>query len=439
MIDKIISLMPKRLTHHDHIVSGMVDDLRIEYFEVMKKSIIQYALSEGGPKVKIKKRDKESYKNKLVYHENRYQLYKSLYPINKCLSLVNDLWHSKFAATSFVNVDTLVQEESYDIRDFVAIIVRQIEESKQFLATNWYNALQELIMKKVKKHLFQTKVSRIKAKKFFRLLAITMENNLQDVCERSLIAYTDFICRMENLNQTFKLSIGLGDSETLMFTPSFIKIQEELLQINELILRTVDKFERIENYFVEDLQCTAKYLKPNISKEIVQRCKEKILFVLGENRVQPELRIQDFDLYLSLMNGEDAEKIEAFVNGAPAFEEYCERINYFKKLQYEIAQNISGVIITGNYEFHREGLIETLEELAKFLQNELISHLTGVQQREITSVAQAYENISKNILTVPRNTNELMHLRSYAEEMETVKIPQMEKRLKAVSFLKSYS
>lgn len=434
LVDKIIALMPKRLLKYAEIVNGICDDLRIEYFEVMKKSIIQYALSEGGPKVKIKKRDKESYKSKLVYRENRYALYKTHYPINKCLSLVNELWHSKFAATCFVNFDALIREESYDLSDFVAIINKQIDESKQFLITNWYSSLQELIMKKVKKHLFQVKVSRIKTKKFFRLLAITMENNLQEVCERSLLAYTDFICQMESLNQTFKLSIGLGEAETLVFTPTFIKIQEELLQINDLILKTVEKFERIENFFLEDLQTggTSKYLKPNISQDIITSCKDRLMFVLTENRVQPELRIQDFDRYLSLMNGEDAEKIEAFVNGSPAFEDYCERINYFKNLQYEIAQNICGVIITGIYEFHRVSLIETLEELARFLQNELISHMTTVQQKEITNVAQAYDNIAKNILTVPRNTNELMTLRSYAHEMETQKIPQMERRLKAV-------
>lgn len=123
MVDKIISLMPKRLVHHDTIISEIVDDLRIEYFEVMKRSIIQYALSEGGPKVKIKKRDKQSYKNKLVYHENRCQLFKALYPINKCLSLVNDLWHSKFAATNFVNLGALVQEETFAIADFVVNLI----------------------------------------------------------------------------------------------------------------------------------------------------------------------------------------------------------------------------------------------------------------------------------------------------------------------------
>lgn len=227
----------------------------------------------------------------------------------------------------------------------------------------------------------------------------------------------------------------LGENETLVFCPTFVKIQEDILRINDYIIRTVEKFERIENYFVEDLKCSAKYLKPNISADIINTCRSRILAVLEENRIEPELRLQDFDTYLSLMNGGDAEGIESFVSGMPKFEEYCTKINYFKTVEREIAQNICGVIIAGIYEFHREGLIETLEKLAKFLQNELITSVTNLQQKEITSVANEYENIAKNVLTVPKNTNELMALRNYAQKMELEKIPDMETKLKEVSCL----
>lgn len=225
----------------------------------------------------------------------------------------------------------------------------------------------------------------------------------------------------------------LGENETLVFAPSFMKIQEELLRINDLIVRTVDKFERIENLFVEDLMGpkTPSHLKPNISAAIIRESKCRIIALLEEQRIQPELRVQDFDEYLSLMNGRDAEEIEAFVSRAPHFDEYCDRINCFRTVERDIAQNVCGVIITGIYEYHREELIQTLEQLARFLQNELISHVTNVQQREITSVANEYENISRKVLTVPRNTNELMTLRNFAQEMEHDNIPEMERRLQA--------
>lgn len=113
-------MVPKRHGHYDHIINGIVDELRVEYFEVIKKSIIDYALHGDRPKVKIKKRDKESYKGKMVYKENRYKLFKCLYPMSKCLSLINELWHASFANTCFINVNALNKEnESYEISDFM--------------------------------------------------------------------------------------------------------------------------------------------------------------------------------------------------------------------------------------------------------------------------------------------------------------------------------
>lgn len=108
--------------------------------------------------------------------------------------------------------------------------MRQIEETKQFLVTNWYNAIQDLIMKKVKKHLFQAKISKIKSKKFFRLLAITMENNLQDVCERSLVAYTDYICQMEVtiVLQWYKYNIDINLKSPLPESPSDLQVKHWL-------------------------------------------------------------------------------------------------------------------------------------------------------------------------------------------------------------------
>lgn len=114
--------MPKRLAHNDHITNGIIEDLKVEYFDVMKKALINFALSDGVSSVQIKKRDKESYKSKMVYQENRVKLFKSLYPINKCLSLINDLWHTNFASTNFIKVDALLAEGSYEIADFVVRI-----------------------------------------------------------------------------------------------------------------------------------------------------------------------------------------------------------------------------------------------------------------------------------------------------------------------------
>lgn len=102
-------------------------------------------------------------------------------------------------------------------------------------------------------------------------------------------------------------------------------------------------------------------------------------------------------------------------------------------MENEIAVECWGVVKMGLYEFHREGLIETLEGLARFMQNELISKMTADQQSDMSDLGDEYEGISKKALTIPVDTKELMSLKAYVIKTEDVTIPLMEERLRIVN------
>lgn len=163
---------------------------------------------------------------------------------------------------------------------------------------------------------------------------------------------------------------------------------------------------------------------------MIAQCKARICDVLEDQRIGPELRMQDFDQYMTLMNGTDMDEIERFMEKRPSFEEYCKYIQHYKQMEDNVAREIYGVISMGFYEFHREGLIDTLEGLAKFMQAELIAKMTADQQRAASQLAHEYEAIATKILTVPKDTVELMSLKAYAIQMEESTIPEMENRLK---------
>lgn len=140
--------------------------------------------------------------------------------------------------------------------------------------------------------------------------------------------------------------------------------------------------------------------------------------------------MQDFDNYVTLMNGSDIDEIERFMEKRPSFEEYCTYIQRYKQMENEVAREIYGVVSMGFYEFHRETLIDTLEGLAKFMQQELIAKMTADQQSGAHQLAIEYEAISTKITTIPKDTVELMTLKAYAIKMEETTIPEMEERLK---------
>lgn len=155
--------------------------------------------------------------------------------------------------------------------------------------------------------------------------------------------------------------------------------------------------------------------------------------MLEEQRIGPELRLQDFDNFMTLMNGRDSEKIIKFMKSKPPFEEYCLLIDHYKAVQTDIVQCVWGVVSMGLYEFHREGLIETLEVLARFMQTELVDRMVADQQTDMAQIQAEYEEMAKTALTVPIDTAALMASKAFVSKAEYITIPQMEDRLRVVS------
>lgn len=271
--------------------------------------------------------------------------------------------------------------------------------------------------------------------RFFDCVASQMTQCLQDIAVRSLKIFTQFM--KNRSNPRIRLHVLLEDEDRLVFSPTFVKIHTEILQIVESILAAVQHFPRIEttisNFQQFEFHARSEYLKPIIPADEIDKCKTQITDVLEEERIVPELMLQDFDDYTDLMNGVDADKINNFIISNPAFEEYCELINHYNDVEYEISVNIWGVISMGFYEFHREALIDTLEGLAKFMQTELLMKMVADQQADMAKLQSEYEEISKQALTTPRNTAELMNSKAYAEKTQAEIIPEMKKRLKLVN------
>lgn len=232
-----------------------------------------------------------------------------------------------------------------------------------------------------------------------------------------------------------RLHVLLETEYRLEFHPTFVKIHTEIMHIIDSVLGAVQNFERIETAMknTADVHARCRYLKPIIPADTVEKCRQQIMDVLEEERIVPELMVQDFDDYMDLMNGADADKIYNFMNTNPSFDEYCGLINHYKDVEYDISVNIAGVISMGFYEFHRTLLIETLDALAKFIQNELLTKMVANQQADMAKLQSEYEEISRQALTVPKNTAELMNSKVYALETQAKIIPQMENRLKVVS------
>lgn len=270
--------------------------------------------------------------------------------------------------------------------------------------------------------------------RFFDCVASQMTQCLQDIAVRSLRIFTEFM--KNRSNPRIRLHVLLEDADRLVFSPNFVKIHTEILHIVECVLLAVQNFVRIETTIesVSVVHSRNTRLQPIIAADVIDKCRTQITDILDEERIVPELMLQDFDDYVDLMNGADADKIYNFINtNAASFDQYCDLINHYNDVEYEISVNIAGTISIGFYEFHRTALINTLEMLAKYMQTELLTKMVADQQADMAQLQNEYDDISKQALTIPKNTAELMNSIAYAAKTQAEYIPEMEKRLKLVS------
>lgn len=212
-------------------------------------------------------------------------------------------------------------------------------------------------------------------------------------------------------------------------------MQTEILRLIDIAVNAVKMFQRIECKVFVDVASSNLFLRPAIPPDIINACRGKIYDLLEDQRIGPELRLHDFDAYLSLMNGADADKIISFMKSKPPFSEYCKLIVHYKAVESSIATETCAVVSMGLYEFHRTALIETLEKLSRFMQTELLTRMVQDQQGEMAQLESEYEAISNRALAIPKDTAELMASKAFVATTDNKVIPEMEDRLRVVSIL----
>lgn len=440
LLNRVLKLIPRKLTRWSGVLETITEEMKEDYIMAVKKAVIDFVLGDALSK-NINKVEEAKYKQELKemslqwrhrFGENRCKIRRNLFAINPCLSQILELWHTTFKGVCYVDMESIIEKRcAYDLSEFTTVVNKQIEDAKSMLQDKWFGAIQTIISKMTKKKIIPDSTKPRLLKRFYNSVAALMTQHLQDMCIRSLTSYTSYVCDVGRSNQGFRLTILLEDEDTLTFTPAFARFREELVKMIDKIVSAGHSLPRIESRIFLD-SVNEDFLKPAIPNEIIEDCKQRIHEMLEEQRIGPELRMQDFDDYMDLMNGKSIDEIEAFIKRAPQFEEHCDLIEQYKSIEHEISRKCSGVVTIGFYEFHREGLVETLESLARFMQQQLVAKVTANEQKAMSILTVEYEDISAKLLSTPKDTKALMELKAYAVKTEEETIPEMEDRLREV-------
>uniref|UniRef100_A0A1B0F9M2 AAA+ ATPase domain-containing protein n=1 Tax=Glossina morsitans morsitans TaxID=37546 RepID=A0A1B0F9M2_GLOMM len=423
VLARITNQIPPYLNKWAVALQETIEEIKSDYVFAMKKAVVDFVLQNSlrtgtkNSKIEItteRKEAKAMYNRwRYRYDEHRCRLKTILFCIHRSVANILELWNSQYKDETLLDVKAIRSAE------------------KPYILYDFMGEIHSILLKASKRKMLPDVRRKKLIKCFYNCVAALMTQQLEDMCIRSITSFVNLICDYGKNFSGFVLSVMLEDEDMVRFSPNFEKFQSELLRLLDSLVLAVQNIIRIENKLYTDLRISTKtLLSPAVPESIITDNRNRICELLEEQRIGPELRLQDFDKYIDLMNGVDSQNVARFIESKPSFEKYCEMVSHFRQKEEKISRDIYGVIRMGLFDFHREKFISNLEELASYMRTQLLTQMIMDQQEEMLRLGKEYEAIAKKALTIPKDTAELMSLKSYIINAEENVVPDMEQRLR---------
>ncbi|XP_075991785.1 dynein heavy chain at 36C [Anticarsia gemmatalis] len=441
IILRVHNLISPKLKKWRDTLFTCTDEMREDFMMSMKKAIVDFVLKDPNTEESFEEEDtplQQELAKKDDAWRNRYavahkHLTKHLHSVNPCIAQVLQIWWKQFNDLRLISMkDIMLTNEAYELQDFCFVCKRHIEAAGNVLTHQWIPTVQAVFLQGSKKRLIPEPKQVSKMKHFYNCLACIMTYNLQTLCLKSMKEFTDYIMDVGGKNQGFIINLGFTN-DAIEFDPSFKQFKDQLNLLYDFLIDACRQAPRLETLLYQDFQTDDRTsLKPIIDHSLVDDYKKLIADLIAEQRIGPELRVQDFDDYVCLLNGESLSKVEGFINGDKTFEEYCVEAVKYVELAREIPSKLEGTIVIGMFQMQRGELINSLRSAASRLANTLLRRMTEDYQNTIKAIYDEYSSIANTLLTPPPDTAALMDLMAYVKKVEDVLVAEMEDKLRNV-------
>ncbi|XP_024941329.1 dynein heavy chain 7, axonemal [Cephus cinctus] len=468
VLKKILNLVPTKWKQKfKDTMTQVIQDAKDDYAISVKKSIVDFVLQD--PMNDIFEDDdkgpisKENYEIKhfppefgVQYRKTRVKLQRNLHLYHPCMRRTLDLWFSEFETMRLIDRKVLEStHQTYDLVVFEYNYLQMAEKSRDKLCNDWLPRIYNIFLTGYKKGLLPNDTNETKMRKFYNCLAIIMESHLQSLCLRSMEDYVDFLMDVGtrgSRNQKIYSNCGFNinvviRNKAVGFDPSFKAFIDTLLMLLNTLYESVSGYPRLEMklYDMDSSSANPPVLKPIVLPEILDAHTQNIIELIQEHRIGPELQVQDFDRYISLINDDDEILVKEFLAADPphTFEEYGAMIGKYHELARNISTAFHRTLFTGLYEVHRAHLMEHMASVANVHKESLLNQMIADYQHKSRAIGEEYQAIADQALSTPPNTAELMELTAFVQKAENELVYELENRLREVMkyilFLSDYT
>ncbi|XP_011702284.1 PREDICTED: dynein heavy chain 7, axonemal-like isoform X3 [Wasmannia auropunctata] len=431
----------------------LIRELKSAYVTSMKKSIVDFVLQEpfeealcATPLLFRGIAELLTLEHSVKYQKIKAKLErKSIILYHPCMRKTLDYWYREYGEVRQVDKRELTsQRQSYDLSKFDYKFLRILKDTSDDLLKRWLPKICNILLTASKKGNLPP-VNNPQYNRFFNCLAYVMEDQLRDLCLRSMEDYIDYLTDVGHTNCGFNVDVVVRNT-SIIFDPTFKAFANGLSILLNSLYDAVTTLPRAEVKlgWISPDSSSSELLKPMISPDLLEQHANVISNLIQRYKTDPEMQLREFDKYMSLINNEDVNYVRDFLKAQPPnpYKKYCELVDHYNQLSKNIPLEFYWTSFTDLFEVRRYHIIKHLASTAAHLKDELISKMVADYQQKVRAIGDVYQNIADRALSIPPNTSELMKLQAFIHKSETETVFELETRLtevmKYIIFLSDY-
>ncbi|CAG9863347.1 unnamed protein product [Phyllotreta striolata] len=420
ILKRVLALIPKKLLRYEATLGQSISDVKSDYILAMKKAIVDFVLQDPnfvnavgedltGERLELKEIGN---KYKASIAASTKKIFRNLHAINPCVAAIIDIWEKQYINLRLLNINELkAHDGAFDLNEFKYVTQKQISDCKEQLMSKYYYAVTDIFLQGNKKGQLPDPAKKKKMDAFYNAVATTMTSHLRTLCLNSLADYMSYILDIKYANKGFQIRLQQRGS-VLTFEPAFKNFRDVLVALIDMMILAV--------------------MDPIIDNDIVNEYKEQIKEMLEDQRIGPELRVQDFDEFLPLINGVYEAYINGFLENEQTLETMNEEITKFEQITNRIPFSTEYVVRLGVYDMNRVELLRSLEIAAQEFVDKLVDKCVKDLALMSKNLIEEYQAIAEKATSTPKNTMHLVSLQAFVNDTETIKLGEMEDKLKDV-------
>ncbi|KAK2587842.1 hypothetical protein KPH14_003939 [Odynerus spinipes] len=433
--NKILHLVPFKLRERfADYTNKLLAEIEEDFSRNIKRAMLEFALLDPyGENLHYKHESPVDGAEAQYVKRYRYVLENILHLINPCMKMTLEQWIADYETFRLIDFEAIAsRNESWELLDFQNLILRQIGNARRRLRKSWYGGIQDIYLVNNRKNLVPSPLQRKRFKRFFDCTAALMESQLLEVCEKTLADFMSYIIKRKPSVPGFKISL-LVDSKSLLFKPAFDQFKETLCSILERLCESVQNFERLETQLYLDWGGPREFLKPKISRSMIQKSKEQICDMIDNKKLVPEKILTKMRKYEHLYNDQEQNVVNSFLSDqTKPLENYEEWIKFYHELAVNLPLEIERTVFEAFFEISLKTFIEFLVGVVIGFKDALINRLVTKYQGVADNVIEEYRAITDRALSPPENTAALMELIAFVKKTEDVTLKNLESKLQII-------